>query len=214
MNFEESDNHITTRDSKNTLSTTGTTNTMSTIDNGKSYRTTSSMSDPTTITETKHTSQPIIELGWKVQQKDVWFPFAWENTPIEVKTISNVGSNDQIFFEVAEHTGNSFARVVVRMSQTPIYFVRWCQIDTPLTNLPPASDDTRIWKFIKHGFEGISIECNGVEVAHLKFAESLKPECQSSQWISSTVEFIKFNLDWDKTVAIRGTFFANVSFSF
>ena len=100
------------------------------------------------------------------------------------------------------------------MGQTPIYFVKWCQDDTPLTNLPPASDDTRFWKFVKHGFEGISIECNGVEVAHLKFAESPKPECNSSKWISSTVEFIKFNLDWDKTVAIRGTFFANVSFSF
>ena len=46
----------------------------------------------------------------------------------------------------------------------------------------------------------------GVEVAYLKFAESPKPQCQSSQWISSIVEFIKFNPDWDKTVAIRGTF--------
>ena len=147
-----------------------------------------------------------LEIEWRIEQKDIWFPFAWEDTPIEVKTISNVGSNDQIFFEVAEHTGNSFARVVVRMSQTPIYFVRWCQDDNPLTNLPPTTNDTRIWKFIKHGFEGISIQCNGVEVAHLKFAESLKPDCQSSQWTSSTVEFIKFNPDWDKTVAIRGTF--------
>ena len=145
-----------------------------------------------------------LETEWRIQEKNVWIPYSWESTPIEVKTISNVGNDERIFFEVGEQSGNGFARVVVRMGNIPIYFVRWCQDDTPLTNLPAATDDTRIWKFIKHGFEGISIECNGVEVANLKFAESLKPQCQSSQWTSSTVEFIKFNPDWDRTVAIRG----------
>ena len=167
--------------------------------------------DSTTSTYVTHAMD---DLEWRVQEKNVWIPYDWERVPIEVKTTSVLGSNDAINFEVAKSMDRNFARVVVRLSEPPIYYVQICQDDTPLKNLPPTTDDARIWKFIKHGFEGISIECNGVEVAHLKFAESPKPECQSSQWISSTVEFIKFNPDWDKTVAIRGTFFANVSFSF
>ena len=144
-------------------------------------------------------------MEWRVQEKNVWIGIDWEIVPIEVKTTSAIGSNDAINFDIAKEIDSNFARVVVRLSDPPIFYVHLCQDDTPLKNLPPASDDARIWKFIKHGFEGISIQCNGVEVAHLKFAESLKPQCQSSQWTSSTVEFIKFNPDWDKTVAIKGS---------
>ena len=90
------------------------------------------------------------------------------------------------------------------MEETPIYYVEWCQDGTPLTNLPPATNDIRFWKFIKHGSKGISIECNGAQVAHLEFEQSLKQECSNSKWRSSTVEYIKIHQTWDKTVAIRG----------
>ena len=97
------------------------------------------------------------------------------------------------------------------MSETPIYFVEWCQVDTPLTNLPAAADNERIWKFYKHGFEGISIECNGVRVAHLNFAKATKDECISSQWVSSKVKFISLDPDRDKTLAIRSDLYLVIS---
>ena len=136
----------------------------------------------------------------------MWFFYDWEKITIEVKTSLVVGSNGELHFRVAEDSGSAFARVVVRMSETPIYFVEWCQGDTPLTNLPAAADNERIWKFYKHGFEGISIECNGVLVAHLKFAEAPKSDCLSSQWISSSVNFLFFDENYDKTFAIKGIY--------
>ena len=151
-------------------------------------------------------------MEWRTQEKDVWFPYAWDDVPLVVKTVSTIGSNDEIFFEVADAASdyNSFARVVVRMSINSIYYVRWCQDDTPLKNLPDAPDNIRIWKFIKHGFNGISIECNGVEVAALKFSEA-RSECSASKWTSTKVNFMKFNADWDKTVGIGVTGMINMN---
>ena len=135
----------------------------------------------------------------------MWFLHDWVKVPIEVKTSLVVGSNSEIHFRVAENSGSAFARVVVRMSETPIYFVEWCQGDTPLTNLPAAEDNERIWKFYKHGFEGIHIECNEVLVAYLKFSEAPKSQCLSSKWVSSRVNFLLFDTHSDKTLAIKGS---------
>ena len=90
------------------------------------------------------------------------------------------------------------------MSETPIYFVEWCQDESPLTNLPAAADNERIWKFYKHGFEGISIECNGVGVAHLKFEDAAESECLLSQWVTGRVKFLLLDSNLDKTIAIKG----------
>ena len=103
------------------------------------------------------------ESEWREQAKDVWFSYSWEDFPLEAKTMSAVGSNAEIFFEVANTTYSSFARVVARLSRDPIYYIESCHNDTPLQNA----------------------------------------ECSSSQWLTTKVNFIKFNPDWDKTVAVK-----------
>ena len=119
--------------------------------------------------------------------------------------IAKIGSNKEIHFRVAEQKGDGFARVVVRMSQIPIFYVQWCQDDTPLTNFPPATKNiNRYWKFIKHGVEGLSIECDGVEVANLKFAEAPKSECSSSKWVTSKVNYLYIDGTYDETYRFRG----------
>ena len=156
-------------------------------------------------------TESLSDLEWKKSEKDVWIRYAWEDIPLEVVTISEVGSNQEISFEVAETAHKSFASVVVRMSDIPIGYVKWCHLDSPLKNFPEAPDNVRIWKFSKHGLEGITIECNQVVVADIKFAES-QLGCSSSPWKASQVNFIKFNPDHDKTVAIgtRGNFCAHI----
>ena len=122
-----------------------------------------------------------------------------------MKTTSTIGSNDSIMFHVAHlNSGRGFARVVVRLSDTPIFYILYCQRDTKLQDLPDAQNDVRIWTFVKEGFKGILIKCNGVLVAEMDFAESRQAECSSSEWMTSTVRFIEFNPDWDKSVGIRG----------
>ena len=152
--------------------------------------------------------QTFLDIEWRVQAKEVWFRHAWEDVPLIVKTTSPIGSNAEIFFEVANTAYDSFARVVVRLSSTPIFYIRWCYYDTPLRNLPDAPDNVRIWRFIKNGFEGISIECNGVVVANVRFGDA-RSECSASRWTDTEVNFLKFNPDWDRTVAVGtviGTF--------
>ena len=141
---------------------------------------------------------------WKAMPGDDWFLFDWESSPLQIKTTSAIGSNDQVFFEVGDANKNHFARVVIRLSSNSIYYVRFCQDDFPLENMPDAPDNVRVWTFTKKGFEGLLIECNGVEVANLKFAESEKPECMSSKWVNTPVKSLHFNQDWDKSVNYRG----------
>ena len=121
-------------------------------------------------------------------------------------TISALGNNDNIFFEVAQDAFTNFASIIIQLSKIPTGYVKWCLSDTPLKNFPDAPDHVRIWKFIKHGFEGITITCNGVVVADIKFGEA-RMECSSSPWKTKTVDFIKFHPYHDDTVAvgIRGT---------
>ena len=138
--------------------------------------------------------------------KDVWFPYAWDDVPLDVKTISAIGSLDEIHFDVATSNWNSalFARVVVRMENLPIYYVDKCQQDTPLSNFPDhAANNQRIWSFIKNGFEGLSIKCNDVLVAEFLFTESKNPECLTSGWTTKKINYLRFNPDWDRTVGIR-----------
>ena len=141
-------------------------------------------------------------MEWKVPGVNVWIRYAWEDLPLEVRTDSEIGSDDEIYFAVASIAHKAFARVVVRMSKIPIFFVQRCKDDTPLENFPNARNNKRHWKFHKHGFDGISIECNGVVVARLKFAEA-RSECLLSSWTTNKVNFIKFVRGrW--TVGIRG----------
>ena len=140
--------------------------------------------------------------GWRTQRKDVWFSYPWEKVPLEVKTTSRIGSNAEVFFEVAD-SGYSFARVVIRLSRTPIFYVHHCQHDKALTNLPDAPDNVRVWTFVKDGNRGFSILCNGQKVGGLSFADAPKYQCMRSGWADKEVTRIKLNPDWDRTVGIR-----------
>ena len=68
---------------------------------------------------------------WREQAKDVWLSYSWEDFPLEVKTMSAVGSNAEIFFEVANTTYSSFAKVVARLSRDQIYYIESCHMTHP-----------------------------------------------------------------------------------
>ncbi|KAL5257567.1 hypothetical protein ACHWQZ_G012483 [Mnemiopsis leidyi] len=140
--------------------------------------------------------------GWRTQRKNEWFEYPWEKVPLELKTTSRIGSNAEVFFEVANSV-YSFARVVIRLSQTPIFYVHHCQQDKALTNLPNAPNDVRVWTFIKDGHRGLYIHCNGQMVGSLSFAAAPKNQCMRSGWVDKEVTHIKLNPDWDRTVVIR-----------
>ena len=140
------------------------------------------------------------DLVFRYQEKGVLFAHDWENDHFIVKTTSSIGSRHEIFFEVAGSNRYTFSRIVIRLSSTPIYYVGDCYEDTAM-ELPAAPDNVRIWKFIKNGFDGLTIECNEEVVADLRFDEG-RFGCSTSRWTYTPVEFVKFNPDWDRTVGV------------
>ena len=108
-----------------------------------------------------------------------------------------------ISFEVRGHDDLGIARVDVKLDQDPHYLVQYCQEEKSLVNLP--SEDRRIWRFIKHGLEGISIICNEIEVGRIMFKDSTTPNhCQGSKWVSHEVAKMNFIKADEAAKGMRG----------
>ena len=108
-----------------------------------------------------------------------------------------------ISFEVRGSDGLGIARVEVKLDQDPHFFVEFCQNEKNLVNLP--KEDRRIWTFIKHGFEGVSIECNGVEVGRIMFKDStMANHCLVSKWTKVKVAGVHFIKAQEASTGIRG----------
>ena len=110
-----------------------------------------------------------------------------------------------ITFEVRSSDDNGIARIDVLLDQEPHYFVQYCQANKNLENLPRPHDNRRIWTFIKHGLEGVSIECNGIEVGRIMFKDSTIPgPCQDSRWNTDKVAKVNFIREEEASKGIRG----------
>ncbi|KAL5267769.1 hypothetical protein ACHWQZ_G004721 [Mnemiopsis leidyi] len=110
-----------------------------------------------------------------------------------------------ISFEVQGYDDLGIGRVDVSLGQEedPYFMVEYCQDNKILTNLP--LEDQRIWRFIKHGLEGISIECNNVEVGRHMFKDSTRlQDCQNSKWTSKGVARMNFIRATEASTGIRG----------
>ena len=141
--------------------------------------------------------------GWTDLKNKVWFEYSWEDVPIEVKTEGAIGSNEIISFEVQSSNDNGIARIDVVLDENPHYFVQYCQEEKNLENLP--QDNRRIWTFKKYGFEGVSIECDGVEVGRIMFKESTTPgPCRDSRWNTDKVAEVNFIREEEASKGIRG----------
>ncbi|XP_063681602.1 uncharacterized protein LOC134816599 [Bolinopsis microptera] len=133
-----------------------------------------------------------------------WFEYPWQDVPLELWTSSVVGSDDEIHFEAFE-TGSSDAhiitRMVIRFSRIPIIYVGRCISDTPLENFPYSNQ--QVWRFVKNGYQDLTVFCNGVQVAYLNFHEAPDPAC-SYNLGELEARYIKFNARWDHTDRVTG----------
>ncbi|XP_063678479.1 uncharacterized protein LOC134814313 [Bolinopsis microptera] len=150
--------------------------------------------------------QEMLTVGWRDQPKGTWFKYRLDEIPFEVITVSKLGSNDTITFEV---TGSikpllSSARVVVVMDTDPTFYVEDCHHVSLMVNVPVAPDNVRVWRFIKHGVQGLEIRCNGVQVAEIEFGDAPDERCRDSVWVDAErgVRYINI-LDEDDTVRVK-----------
>ena len=104
-----------------------------------------------------------------------------ESTPLEIRTNSVLGSNDQVVVRL--YSGRNIAgQVSLRFISTALqYYLNWCALSW--TNLPvtPPSANDKVWRITLTKTVGVRvvIHCNEVEVLNTLISEAT---CIDSGW--------------------------------
>ena len=115
-------------------------------------------------------------------------PWDLETTPLQIKTDSVLGSDEEIYLVAYDKYSSWISSVAVLFSSPMQYGISYCTIKTYLPVQPPVEVD-KIWTFTKTE-AALIITCNGVEVVNYLFADSPDSRCVT-RW-GRDVEEIKF----------------------
>ena len=123
----------------------------------------------------------------------VWPEIDLETTPLEIKTDSTIGSEDEVYVYFYTSGRDLVGYVQLRFSSTPEYYI-WPCIDW--TNFPVSlpTEVEKVWRITLNRNSGIRllIHCNNVEVLNILMSDST---CSSSSWStywSRTVGNVRF----------------------
>ena len=119
--------------------------------------------------------------GWIAVQREVDINYDLENSPLQIRTDSVVGSNEQVivYFYTAQRdwTGG----VQINLSSPPKYYLRFCTSSWTIlpTALPTQTD--KIWTItlIKTSVIRLNINCNNREVLNVVMSDTA---CSDSKW--------------------------------
>ena len=131
---------------------------------------------------------------WTAVQHDVDILIDLENTLLEIKTNSTLGSGDKVDVKFYTKQGEEAGGVKIFFSSTPKYRLNYC--NSSYTNFPSnlSSEVDKIWRVTLDKTAGIrlQIHCNGVEVVNFLLSDNT---CDRSYWRrhwSRDVEYIHF----------------------
>ena len=117
-----------------------------------------------------------------------------ENSPLEIKTDSSLGSDETVEVEFYNSEGDYAGAVILHFTSPSQYQLRWCT--TSKTGFPTKlpTDTNKVWKISLTRTSGIRlvIHCNEVEVLDLLMSDST---CGYGSWNfhwSKDVEKIRF----------------------
>ncbi|KAL5247614.1 hypothetical protein ACHWQZ_G019481 [Mnemiopsis leidyi] len=135
------------------------------------------------------------DTGWKaVEERGVFIDVDLENSPLEIKTNSTLGSGDEIKIKFIGDQGDEdhAAGLVIRFGRSLSYRPWRCfESETNNKDFPvvPPSETEKIWKIQRISAEiRLVIHCNKVEVLNVVLSEET---CDTSDWNSAR---------WEKTV--------------
>ena len=136
---------------------------------------------------------------WTAVQRGIFIPLDLENTPLEIKTDSTLGSEDKVWVYFYTTQGEPKGGLYIYFSSTPQYYLYACS--TSYTNFPGnlRSAVNKIWRITLDKTAGIrlQIHCNGVEVLNILMSDST---CSDSYWRyswSRDLENIYFDSRYD-----------------
>nr|AFK75450.1 putative secretory peptide-40 [Pleurobrachia bachei] len=125
-----------------------------------------------------------------VERNDVKIPWDLEETPLQIKTDSTLGSYDKIILKMYDKDGTSTSRLGVKFSSPIEYDISSCTSDFLDLPVQPPVEVEKIWTITKTE-TALIIKCNGVEVLNYLFADSSNSKC-ITRWGVDVVEQIRF----------------------
>ncbi|KAL5247466.1 hypothetical protein ACHWQZ_G019369 [Mnemiopsis leidyi] len=142
----------------------------------------------------------VICTGWIAVQRDVKINYDLENSPLQIRTDSEVGSNETVMLWFLNAQGYNAGGVNLHFSSPPQYLLYTCS--TSWTKFPAdlPSETDKVWKITltrTSGVPRVVIHCNNSEVVNVTMSGST---CySSSDWStlwSRNVDRIMF-IWWD-----------------
>ena len=138
--------------------------------------------------------------GWTAVKRGVTINYDLENSPLQIRTDSVVGSNEKVAVRFMNAQGTMIGNVQLSFSTTLTYSFSHCsnsQSNFP-TSLPTETD--KIWKITLTRTSGIRIviHCNNKEVLNVVLSDNT---CIDSEWRdywSRDVDKIYFLPSYDK----------------
>eukprot|EP00116_Pleurobrachia_bachei_P013027 sb/3473289/ len=116
-------------------------------------------------------STSLCVLDWTaVIERDVLIPWDLEETPLQIKTNSTLGSGDMFRVQMHDKNGNKFSTVYLIFRDKTAYHLPPCTgkwIDLPVQ--PPVEVE-KIWTIAKTE-SGLIIMCNSFELLNFQFAD-------------------------------------------
>eukprot|EP00116_Pleurobrachia_bachei_P005186 sb/3465448/ len=111
---------------------------------------------------------------WKAVKGTI--PWDLEATPLQIKTDSVLGSDQQILVWMYDKDSSSYiSSMTVKFSSTMRYSIDYCRDWTDLPVQPPVEVD-KVWTITK-AETALIITCNDVEVLNYHFADSSNNKC-------------------------------------
>ena len=123
------------------------------------------------------------------------FDYDLENSLLQIRTDSEIGSNDQIRTSQYSATGEYAGGADIFFTSPPQYWLAFCS--TSNTNFPTdiPSETDKIWTFSlvrTSGVPRLKVQCNNKEVLNLEISDTTCTDSRWSTYWSRDVEKIMF----------------------
>ena len=137
--------------------------------------------------------------GWTAVEHNIIIDYDLENSPLQIRTNSEVGSNKKVLVYFYAADGDYLDGVGLYFGSTPQYWLFFCTTSYTDFPTPLPSETDKIWTItlIRTVSIKLKINCNNKEVINIVMSDIT---CDVSDWRprwSRDVEKIKFS-DQDK----------------
>ena len=140
--------------------------------------------------------------GWTQVRRGVDIDADLENSPLQIKTDSSLGSDEtvHVWFYSSDDYNYRYAAggVILHFTSTPKYQLGWCTYNTTNFSTALPNETDKVWRISLTRTSGIRlvIHCNEVEVLNILMSDSTCNEEGWSEYWSRDVETIRFkNID-------------------